>query len=222
MRRVFVSRTTHLRRWLPLLAVAAAALLAAQPARADVIVGVQSVPAVAGSTGNKFEVFLTNTGAPITVAGFSFGVTSSNPGITFTQATTATTPHTYIFPSSFFAPVINTSSGTSLEAIDLDNNPLGETIGTGQTVGLGEVFFNVAANVASGVYPITLQPYPSTSLSDPSANNIPITTLRNGAISVSGGTAVGVPEPATLLLAALGWPAGAWAARRRRRAAAKR
>jgi hypothetical protein len=194
--------------------------LATLPARANLMVGVQSVTANAGSTGNQFEVFLTNTGAPVTVASFTFGITTSAPGITFTGAFTSTTPDPYIFAGhSLFGPEIDTATGTTLEASDIYDVPLaGATVGTGATVGLGEVFFDVAAGTPGGPATVSVLSSPFTSLSDPALNDIPIDTFGSGTITVIPG-ATTVPEPSTLLLAALSGPAVAWLSWRRRRAA---
>jgi hypothetical protein len=220
-----VTRTNYLSRWLAMLG-AAAVLAAASQARADLIVSVQSVTANAGSTGNMLEVDLRNTGpgATVPIGAFSFGLSTTNPGITFTQATTATTLAPYIFDGqSLFGPNITNTSGTSLTAADaFATIGSGTSLGQGVTEGLGKVFFNVAAGTTPGPVTVTVTPYPTTSLSDttiPIPNNIPITTLNSGTITIPGTTPPGptIPEPSTALLAVLAWPAVAWWARRYRR-----
>lgn len=111
---------------------------------------VQSVTVNAGSTGNLLDVALTNTGpSDVIVEGFSFGISTANPGINFTSATTALAP--YIFVSdSFFGPRIDTANGAALIVSDLDSTFLGVTVTAGSTVGLGHVLFDVDASVLGG------------------------------------------------------------------------
>jgi hypothetical protein len=193
-------------------------LFAAAPAQAALILAVQSVSAAAGSTGNAFDVTLQNTGpSAVTIGGDSFGLMVGSPNITFTSATTATTLAPYIFDGqSLFGPTISfTPPGQTIQAADLFATfGSGVSVGAGVTVGLGHVFFNVAPGTTPGPYTVTVLPFPTTGLTDPNGNNIPINTLSNGTITVTPGTTAAVPEPATLLLAGLGWPA-AWLLRRR-------
>lgn len=183
--------------------------LAAMPARADLIVGVQSVAVNAGTVGNSLEVTLTNTGAPVTVGGFSFEIVASNPDVTFTGGSTATTPATYIFAGNSFdditaSPLVTSLLGPSLDASDLAFDPsTSPTIGTGSTVGLGDILFNVSNSAPTETILVALTPDPSlTSLSDPSANPIPITSLDGGHINITRANAV--PEPASIWLTASG------------------
>jgi len=191
--------------------VAALALLAPSPSRADLIVTFRSVTVAANSTGNTTDVILTNSGpAAVTVGGFSFQIRATAAGINFTAATIDTTSAPYIFNGhSLFGPTINTTSGATLIASDdYDVAGSGVMVAAGATVGLGHVSFNVGTESGS----VTFGPYPATSLADASGNNIPITTLIGGTITVTS-----VPEPSSLagLLSAL--PAAAWLTRRSRR-----
>src|SRR5215813_8248116 len=74
-------------------------------ANASVIVAVQSASAAPGSSGNTFDVQLTNTGpSGITVGGFSFGISTGNPDISFRESNTSTSAP-YIFDGlSLFGP----------------------------------------------------------------------------------------------------------------------
>ena len=184
--------------------VAASISFACPPAKADMIVMVQSVTVNAGSTDNPLDVVLTNTGpSDVVVEGFSFGISTANPGIPFTSATTATVLAPYIFGSdSFFGPEIDTANGASLTASDQDSTFLGVTVTAGSTVGLGHVLFDVDASVPPGVIPVPLDSF-ATSLSGPAGGNIPIDLLVDGAITVAS-TPASVPEPSTLFLASLG------------------
>ena len=168
-------------------------------AKADVIIGVQSVSANAGSTGNSLEVFLTNTGtAPLTISTFSFEISVATSNINLADATIGTTD-SYIFAGhSLFGPDIATATGQTLDASDLFDVPAsGATVLGNSTVGLGEVSFDVAAGTSSGLYAVMFSGFPATSLSDDLANNISFST-QNGSITVIGVAAV--PEPSSLML----------------------
>jgi hypothetical protein len=207
-------RVTLARCAVRLLAAGMLLLFAAVPAQAALIITAGNAIAAAGSSGNTLEVTLTNTGpSAVTIEGFSFGISTTSSGINFTSATTATVAP-YIFDgNTFFGPTINTTSGMSLNASDIDSNFTGASVAAGATVGLGHVFFNVAPGTTPGPYTVTLAPFPTTGLSDAMGGNLPFQGV-NGIITVGPGTTV-VPEPSTLLLAGLGWPA-AWLLRRRR------
>jgi hypothetical protein len=77
------------------------------------------------------------------------------------------------------------------------------------------VFFDVASSASPGSITVSLTPYPSTSLTDPNLNNIPVGTLTDGAITIL--TRNVVPEPAALVSATLGLLAGTWLVRTMRR-----
>jgi hypothetical protein len=193
-------RTNHVNqaRWRLLPAVIAIGLLGAvsSPA-ATLLLSLQSVQALSPSTGNAFEVDLTNnTGNAVVVGGFSFGLTAS-PDFIFTSATTATNSP-YIFDGdSFFGPDITSSMGAGfIIAGDISLSGSGFSVGNNATVGLGEVFFTVAADVAPGPYTVSFVTG-QTSLSDINTNSIPIGAFNSGTITVPESAA---PEPTTLAL----------------------
>jgi hypothetical protein len=198
------------RHWLPLVLTAFATLSAAGHARAGLIVSVESVTANAGSIGDALDVTLTNTGtSAVTVSGFTFGVSVATTNVTFTEANISTAVP-YIFQGeSLFGPVISTSTGQSLLASDLFVTiGSGASVGAGAEVGLGHLLFDVSALAPSGPVIVSLVTDPTTTLTDPSGNNIIIDSLKNGTITVVSSTVI--PEPSTMVLAFSGIPAFAW------------
>ena len=159
----------------------------ATEANADLVIGAQSVSANAGSTGNSFEVYLTNTGSSsVDVAAFSFEISTTSSNINLTGATTSTTD-AYIFGAdSLFGPEIDTSTGQTLDASDVFATPSGSTsIGSGSTFGLGEISFDVGPGASPGNYTVSFTPYPSTSLSDPNGNDLTFSSA-DGTLTVNG------------------------------------
>src|SRR5262249_26170218 len=144
-------------------------------------------------------------------------INSSSSQVSFTDATISTTAP-YIFDgNSAFGPTIGTGSGAGqpLSASDLDTQAAGASVAAGATVGLGHVDFTITGVLTSPVT-VSLSAFPDTSLNGPPPNNpvIPIDSLQSGTISPAGGI---VPEPSSLVCAALGIPIGAWLVRRWRR-----
>jgi len=183
---------------------ASSTLLAPGPARADLIVSVESVTANAGSTSDALDITLTNTGpSAVTVGGFSFGVSVATTNITLTQANISTTAP-YIFDgNSLFGPMINTFTGQSLIASDLFAiSGSGTTLGAGADVGLGHLLFDVSQTASSGPVTVSLASFPTTSLSDASGHDIIINSLNDGTITIQSFTPV--PEPPALVLAITG------------------
>ena len=175
-------------------ALFASALLTAPLARADLIISVASATVNPGTVNDVLDVSLFNNGpAAVAIGAFSFGVSVTDPDITFVGATTSTgTP--YIFAGdSLFGPAIGTAAGQSLTASDVfDTIGSGAVVAAGGSVGLGHVLFDVAPNAAGGVFAVSLSA-PESSLADPSSANIPITSLVNGQISIAAQGSV--PEP---------------------------
>lgn len=140
-----------------LLAVLGLCLLVSPPAHGGTIVSVDSVAAGPGTINDSFDVVLTNTGpSAITVGSFTFNITTLNPDISFTDATTATAAATYVFSSSLFGPdLTGPNSGQTFTLAPFDISGAGDvTIGPGVTVGLGHVLFDVANGAAPGHFPL--------------------------------------------------------------------
>jgi hypothetical protein len=179
--------------------VLACVLLSARPGAAATIISVSNVTNVpVGSTGNTLEVDLTNTGpSAVEIGAFSFEIAVTQA--TFQQADVMTA-NPYIFAGdSLFGPIISTSApGPVLDASDVfDVIDSGVTLGPGTTVGLGRVFFDVSPSATPGsVLPVLLQGSDiQTSLADFAGNDVAITTLNDGSITLSSGGTAAVPEP---------------------------
>lgn len=176
----------------------------AAPAQADVLT-VSLSPlsdVVSGSTGNGFDVLLTNTSGPaVEVAGFFFEVVTSSSDVTFTDATTASAT-AYIFGAdSLFGPDIlgPGSTAADLNASDLDGAG-SAALAPGQVLALGRVLFDVSPTALTQTVHFNLVGFPGTSLADAAGGDIPIETLVGGQFTINAAIPP-VPEPSTLLLA---------------------
>jgi hypothetical protein len=191
------------RRWLPVLGALGIVLLSARPAAADLIVSAEKVAGIGvGSTNNALQVNLTNTGpGAIVIGSFSFELSVKSALITFTGVDTST-KSPYIFDGkSLFGPNIGTSPpGQVMDASDLFavmNS--GATLGSGTTVGLGDVRFNVSGSAVPGsFFDVFVSLDPSTTLADALGTPIPINSFQNGSITLAGRLAV--PEPSSIVL----------------------
>ena len=185
-----------------LVAGAAACLLYSVPVRADSLeISIESpINVNAGTSGNGFDVLLTNLSGPaVSLAGLTFEISVPSTDIQLSEANTATLLDPYIFSgNSLFGPNITVANtGQDLNASDLYSViGSGITLGAGATVGLGHILFDVSATAHSETVPVTFTAFPATSLSDDLSNNVPINTLTNGQIDIIGT----VPEPSYLLL----------------------
>lgn len=204
-----------------ILSAALAALLLFAPAsRADgLAVGIApGTTASAGSTGNTFDVLLTNTGpSAINVAGFGFGIVTADADISFTDANTSTSAP-YIFAGDSFDVIngftlfTNSLPGQTVEASDLSNSGAGANIPVGATVALGNIVFDVASGATPGIFAVTFEDFPTTSFADSNGGNLDF-TAADGSITITSGTPAPEPASSALLLCAL---ALLFAIRRRR------
>jgi hypothetical protein len=156
----------------------------------------------AGSTGDSFDVLLTNTSGPaVPIEGFFFEVLSSTPDVTLTDATTATTGAAYIFGvDSVFGPDIigPGSTAADLSASDLDASGA-ISLASGATVALGHVVFNVSPTALAQIVDLTLAGFPGTSLSDDLGNNVAVSILAGNQFTINTSATV-VPEPSPTIL----------------------
>ena len=203
------SRMQYFRVGLLVPAALAALLLFSAPAQADFIFSLEpGITAAAGSTGNFFDVLLTNTGgSAVTVGGFSFGITTADTDITFTNADTSTTAP-YVFTGDSFDDMngftlyTNSLPGQTVEAADFSNSGSGESVGAGATVGVGRIMFDIANGATPGPFAVTFENSPTTSLSDNNGGNLDFTATP-GTITITSGTTVPEPAQGGLMICAL-------------------
>lgn len=167
-------------------------------ARGGAIVSIESVSVAPGGAG-AFDVWLTNTGpSPLTIGGFTFGVSVDSPDVSLTNANTAT-DNPYIFAAvSLFGPdLTGPNSGQTITVSDVYITPLlGSTVAAGASVGLGSVQFALSPNSGDGPYFTSFIPV-RTSLADELGNAIAIEAMNGGSIIV-------VPEPSSWILIGAG------------------
>lgn len=191
-----------------LFAGTAAILLCAGFARADVLVVSLSPPGSvsAGSAGNGFDVLLTNTSGPaVDIGVFTFELAVSSPDVTFTDATTASVASPYIFAgNSLIGPdIVGSNTGQDLTAFDLYGvTGANITLGSGATVSLGHVLFDVSSGAPSETVDLSfVAAGTSLSLANCCAG-IPIDALNGGQLVITGAVSA-VPEPSALSLLAI-------------------
>jgi hypothetical protein len=180
---------------------ALAAMLICSPAKGDMIFSIQpaTVFGAQGDAADAFEVVLTNTGASaVTVGGFSFEVTVTDPDLSLNSAGFTTTVDPYIFAGHSFdvnnSFTLNLNSGLTLDATDsYDPSGSGMALGSLQSLSLGQVLFSVSPTATLGAFAVTFTGGAANSLSDALGNNINIDTLTPGTIDI-------VPEPSSLAL----------------------
>jgi hypothetical protein len=170
-------------------------------AQADIRIIVGSATVGAPSTGNTFEVSITNVGstASVPISGFSFGLSVPGAsGITFTAATINTVLNGYLFAGETTPPFTTDSfPNQTFTASDFYAQNGGIVINPNQTFGLGLITFDVASNAANQTT-VTLAAFPVTSVNDENFNEVAFTGF-NGTISLSA-----VPEPATWAMIGVG------------------
>ena len=122
----------------------------------DLILSFEPVSASPGSSGDTFDVLLTDSGSPgVSVAGFNFTIQASSPAVTFTGVFTSTATAPYIFAGNSSSRPPDRWPGYTPTVTAFDIAASGSTtLNSGDVVGLGQVSFNVSPTVTAG--PITL------------------------------------------------------------------
>lgn len=183
------------------------------PLRADTILSILPSPVIAdiGAVGDAFDIVLTNSGpGSITIGGFSFEVSVTDPDITLTGADFSPALLPYIFAGHSLdqdlSVPLNFTSGATLDANDsYDIIGSGFTLGANQEISLGEIFFNISPTATPGSFAISFTGgSDANNLSDQNGNTLTVSTLSNGTIDIT-------PEPSSFLLMLAG---GAFLARR--------
>ncbi len=196
-------RESHFRGLLAALVVVAAALGSGAPCRADLVITAPNLSVAPGSAGS-FDVLITSTGGTFNVASDTVELSLIGlSGVTFTGVSIDTvTPYIYGALSATTAGstfTFSTFPGTQFETFDFILSTGATTIGPGDSFGLVNVQYSVAADAVVGSSG-ALTFGPDTSLAD--ATGLPVAfTAQNGSITVSGAV---IPEPSSVALLAIG------------------
>jgi hypothetical protein len=205
----------------PILGILCAAGLLCPSAHATTLIFLDPATVLAnqGAIGDTVDVVLTNSGpGSISIQSFSFQVSVTDPDITFTGAGFSTAASPYIFAGDSFDVIngftLNTdASGQTMNGSDGTNDGAGVTLTAGESLALGELFFNASPTAAFGGITVSFTGgAAANNLSDPAGDNVAIGTFTSGTINVTS-----TPEPSSFLLILAGTAAlGAWNRRRRR------
>lgn len=197
-----IGRRPHL---FALLALLGVGLIAALPAQAGLVIAATNSSAIAGSSGNAFDITLSNTGLSAQdITGFAFQISVTDPDISFNDVLTSTsTVLPYIFAGDSFVvingfPLASLNGPQILNASDLTNSGNAVSLGAGATLGLAHVIFNVANLATPGAPTVTIANDVHTSFAGGPPNfDVVDFTATNGTITIAA--ASGVPEPSTIV-----------------------
>ncbi len=160
-------------------------------------------PVVAGSTGNFFDVVLTNTAdAPVQnyqllAYDIRIGIAGLS-GVTFTSVNEAST--NYAFAGNNFEILVTPSPASTISWND--TAIIEVPIATGESVTLGRVFFDVSNSATAGTYELSIQT-PFTNLVDETFSPVDYTTA-NGSVEITTNNTNPVPLPSSFLLSLIG------------------
>jgi hypothetical protein len=171
--------------------------------RADLVIEAPNLTVAPGSSGS-FDVLITSTGGTFSVASDTVELSLLGlSGVTFTGVSIDTvTPYIYGALSATTAGstfTFSTFPGTQFETFDFILSTGATTIGPGDSFGLVNVQYSVAADATPGATgPLTIGP--DTSLAD--AAGLPVSfTAQNGSVTVA---VTAIPEPSAAILLAMG------------------
>lgn len=198
-------------------AIAVAVLLglvlhAIQPgaARADVILSivVEDSTASAGSTGNFFDVILTNastSGESVFITGFSLDLLRPNSAsyVTFTNIGINTAlPYVFSVTGSFPGGPTTSVAAGEVTLNDSANTLDGQALAAGASLGLARVEYSVAAGAPGGLVPVTVASLGAGTTITLGSPDFPVVTpnATDGTITIQGEV---IPEPASLTMLAI-------------------
>jgi hypothetical protein len=169
--------------------------------QAGLVIEAPNITVGPGSSGS-FDVLITSTGGSFDVASDTVELALTGlSGVSFTNVSIDTvTPYIYGALSATTAGstfTFSTFPGTQFEVFDFILSLGATTIGPGDSFGLVNVQYSVAANATPGASG-TLTIGPDTTLSDAAGANVDF-TAPNGSITISA-----VPEPSGAILLAIG------------------
>jgi hypothetical protein len=209
------------RQWRPRMALAMAIVVGAifwtdAPCLAELVISAPNVSVAPGSSGS-FDVLVTSTGGSFQVASDTVELSLNGlTGVSITGVSIATATEPYVYGANSATTqgstfTFSTFPGTQFETFDFLVPAGAQTIDSGDSFGLVNVQYSVAAD-ATGGSTGSLTFGPDTSLADASGNNVGFDS-QSGSITISS-----VPEPSGLTLLAIGCAAIVACSARNRRA----
>jgi hypothetical protein len=215
---------TLTRRLLPLLVAGLFASSAAALADVNLSIQADTMNVAPGDVGDAFDVLLTNTGpSSVNIAGFVFGLFTTDTDITFTEADVDTDVMPYIFAGDSFVQIVESTPVISLQLVsypplpaqiltasDLTYDDTNVAVGAGQSVDLGRVLFDVDSDPTAQTFTVsfidTIDPPPQylfNNLSDADGNAVDVDNLESADFSIQSQTVVPEPSAAALLMTVL-------------------
>jgi hypothetical protein len=173
------------------------------PCRAGLVIEAPNVTVAPGSSGS-FDVLITSTGGSFDVASDTVELSLTGlSGVSFTGVSIATaTPYIYGVNSATTAGstfTFSTFPGTQFETFDFILTTGAATIGPGDSFGLVNVQYSVAADATPGATG-ALTFGPDTALADAAGANVAF-TAQDGSITVFS---TAIPEPSAVALLTMG------------------
>ena len=197
-----------------LLAAAAALVLAPSAASAALILNVETItlPASPAQDFNgTIEVFFSETGVSededLTAFNIALDLNSGGTGVAFVPPPVVPTDHQFVF-STVAGAVLNDVGSTTTRVQAFSDIPNASAQNIDDSEGVLRIPVRIPATTPEGTYPIIIDEV-NTQFTNPATQTI-LFAVQNG------GVVIGIPEPTTLGLVALG--GGLLTLRRRRKA----